>query len=117
MVSGADICKRALVVAQINGLERIFQAVLLIYLKAEANAVGMRILPLSNTTRSFVSSLRHDTSVKHISRMRKPGVLAAICSVAAFATGPLGLCGARPHRCASAQGGHLLDGQRCRRSD
>ena len=38
MVSGADICKRALVVAQINGLERIFQAVLLIYFKAEANA-------------------------------------------------------------------------------
>ena len=38
MVSWADICKRALVVAQINGLERIFQAVLLIYLKAEANA-------------------------------------------------------------------------------
>ena len=38
MVSRADICKRALVVAQINGLERIFQAVLLIYLKAEANA-------------------------------------------------------------------------------
>jgi len=54
----------------------------------------MVISPLVKVSDSRTISRRHGTSTEIVSRMQKFGMVAANCSVIAFITGPVGLCGA-----------------------
>jgi len=54
---------------------------------------GIIISPFSKNNSSLVISFLQATSLFIVSIKVKLGVQAANCNVAAFATGPLGLCG------------------------